>query len=45
MTQSEKEKITDLKKCRFNEINDYFKLKSEERKNRSREEKKVNNLI
>ncbi|KAJ8303442.1 hypothetical protein KUTeg_019838 [Tegillarca granosa] len=44
MTQAEKEKITDLKKCRFNEINDYFKLKSEERKNRSKEEKKAEKL-
>ena len=41
MTSHEKEKITDLRKCNFNEINDYFKAQSEARKNRSKEEKQV----
>ncbi|XP_013787313.1 DNA topoisomerase I, mitochondrial-like [Limulus polyphemus] len=39
MTQEEKEKITDLKKCNFKELAEYFKVKSEERKNMSKEEK------
>lgn len=41
MTTSERELIRDLKKCNFKEMAEYFKLKSEERKNRSKEEKKV----
>ena len=41
MTSHEKEKITDLRKCNFNEINDYFKAQSEARKNRSKEEKQA----
>ena len=41
MTAEEKEKITDLKKCNFREICDYFKAESEKRKNRTKEEKKV----
>lgn len=39
MTQSEKETITDLAKCDFTHMNAYFKEKSEERKNRTKEEK------
>ena len=39
MTEKEKEKIRDLSKCDFSEINEYFKKVSEERKNRSKEEK------
>lgn len=41
MTSKEKDLIKDLKKCNFKELAEYFKLKSEERKNRSKEEKKV----
>jgi len=41
MSQSEKELITDLKKCDFTEINDYYKKKSEERKAMTKEEKLV----
>ena len=41
MTEKEKEKIRDLSKCDFQEINEYFKKVSEERKNRSKEEKKA----
>ena len=41
MTAEEKEKITDLKKCNFREICEYFKQESEKRKNRTKEEKKV----
>lgn len=41
MTKSEKEMITDLKKCDFKEMEKYFLEKSEERKNMSKEEKLV----
>ena len=41
MTEKEKEKIRDLSKCDFQEINVYFKKVSEDRKNRSKEEKKA----
>lgn len=41
MTAEEKAKITDLKKCNFHEINDYFKKKTEEKKAMSKEEKQV----
>ncbi|KAG7275985.1 hypothetical protein CRUP_028542 [Coryphaenoides rupestris] len=39
MTAEEKGKITDLKKCDFNEINDYYKAQSEARKAMSKEQK------
>ncbi|XP_059163308.1 DNA topoisomerase I, mitochondrial-like [Physella acuta] len=39
MTPEEKAKITDIKKCNFTEILEYFKKKSEERKAMSKEEK------
>ncbi|XP_074644312.1 DNA topoisomerase I, mitochondrial-like [Tubulanus polymorphus] len=39
MTEEEKQIITDLKKCNFNEINDHFKKLSEQRKNKSKEQK------
>jgi DNA topoisomerase-1 len=39
MTDSEKELITDLKKCDFREINEYYKKKAEERKAMSKDEK------
>ena len=41
MTEKEKEKIRDLSKCDFSEINEYYKKFSEDRKNRSKEEKKA----
>ena len=40
MTPEEKEKITDLSKCNFKEMHAYFTQKNEERKNRTKEEKK-----
>jgi len=39
MTSKEKETITDLKKCGFHKLADYFKMKTEERKAMSKEEK------
>lgn len=39
MTSEERDLITDLKKCDFREINEYYKLKSEERKAMTKEEK------
>lgn len=39
MTEKERKLITDLKKCDFSEINDYYKRKCEERKAMSKEEK------
>ncbi|KAL4234981.1 DNA topoisomerase 1 [Mactra antiquata] len=39
MTASERETITNLKKCNFREMCEYFKEESEKRKNRSKEEK------
>jgi len=39
MTSEERDLITDLKKCDFRDINDYYKMKSEERKAMSKEEK------
>ncbi|XP_078335773.1 DNA topoisomerase I, mitochondrial-like isoform X2 [Crassostrea virginica] len=44
MTSKERELIRNLKKCNFTEMAEYFKLKSEERKNRSKEEKKAEKL-
>ena len=41
MTPAEKEKITDLKKCNFRDMCEFFKAESEKRKNRTKEEKKV----
>ncbi|KAL2103983.1 hypothetical protein ACEWY4_000851 [Coilia grayii] len=39
MTSEEKAKLTDLNKCDFSEMNDYFKAQSEARKQMSKEEK------
>ncbi|TDH10476.1 hypothetical protein EPR50_G00075450 [Perca flavescens] len=39
MTSEEKSKITDLNKCNFSEMNEYFKAQSEARKQMSKEEK------
>merc|ERR1719402_346347 len=41
MTEKEKGIIRDLQKCDFSEINEHFKKLSEERKNRTKEEKKA----
>ena len=41
MTKEERERITDLKQCEFGELYDYFKVKSEERKNMSKEDELV----
>ena len=45
MTSEEKSKITDLNKCEFNEMADYFKAQSEARKQMSKEEKLVSQII
>lgn len=39
MTSKEKDKITDLKKCNFKPMCEYFKTVSEQNKNRTKEEK------
>jgi len=39
MTPDERKIITDLKKCDFTQMHAYFKAKSEEKKNRTKEEK------
>ena len=41
MTAEEKTKLTDLKKCDFSEMSDYFKAQSEARKAMTKEEKLV----
>lgn len=41
MTSEEKAKITDLKKCDFTEMAEYFKAQSEARKAMTKEEKLV----
>lgn len=41
MTSEEKSKITDLKKCDFTEMNEYFKAQTEARKAMTKEEKQV----
>lgn len=41
MTSEEKGKITDLKKCDFSEMHQYFKAQSEARKAMTKEEKLV----
>lgn len=45
MTAEEKAKISDLKKCDFNEMADYFKAQSEARKAKSKEEKQVSTAL
>ena len=45
MTQKEKEKITDLKKCNFRDMCEFFKEESEKRKNRSKQEKLVRKAV
>uniref|UniRef100_A0A8C2DNF0 DNA topoisomerase I DNA binding eukaryotic-type domain-containing protein n=1 Tax=Cyprinus carpio TaxID=7962 RepID=A0A8C2DNF0_CYPCA len=41
MTSEEKSKITELKKCDFTEMHEYFKAQSEARKQMSKEEKQI----
>ncbi len=41
MRSEEKSKITELKKCDFTEMQEYFKAQSEARKQMSKEEKQV----
>lgn len=41
MSKSEKETLADFKKCNFTEMAEYFKVKSEERKNMSKEAKQL----
>lgn len=45
MTSEEKATITDLTKCDFRDMHAYFMKVSEERKARSKEEKKVHQFI
>ncbi|XP_062871030.1 DNA topoisomerase 1 [Trichomycterus rosablanca] len=42
MTSEEKSKITDLNKCNFTEMSEYFKAQSEARKQMTKEEKQKN---
>lgn len=44
MTSEEKSKLTDLKKCDFAEMSEYFKAQSEARKAMSKEQKLVSYL-
>ena len=41
MTSKEREIITDLSKCDFRKMHTYFVSKNEERKNKTKEEKKA----
>lgn len=41
MTSEEKSKISDLNKCNFTEMSEYFKAQSEARKQMTKEEKQV----
>lgn len=45
MTAEEKSKITDLKKCNFGELSEYFKAQSEARKSKTKEDKLVSCYI
>ncbi|TRY96099.1 hypothetical protein DNTS_025486, partial [Danionella cerebrum] len=45
MTKEEKKKITSLSKCDFSQIHKYFLEKTEERKNRTKEEKQVPSFV
>ncbi|XP_063716322.1 DNA topoisomerase I, mitochondrial-like [Symsagittifera roscoffensis] len=44
MTKEERELITDLRRCNFKEMHEYFKEQAEMRRNRSKEEKKAEKL-
>ena len=41
MTKDEKALITDMKKCNFRDMYNFFMEESEKRKNRTKEEKEV----
>jgi len=41
MTSKEREIIMSLEKCNFSELAEYYKLKQEERKNMTKEQKQV----
>lgn len=45
MTSEEKSKLTDLNKCDFNEMGEYFKAQSEARKQKTKEEKLVSHTF
>lgn len=45
MTKQEREIITDLKKCNFTQMHEYFKVKNEERKNMTKEQKQVSRKV
>lgn len=45
MTSEEKSIITDLKKCNFSEMGEYFKAQSEARKAMTKEEKQVSDDV
>ena len=45
MTSEEKAKLTDLKKCNFRELHTFFMEESEKRKNRTKEEREVINVL
>ena len=45
MTAEEKAKLTDLKKCNFTEMSEYFKAQSEARKAMTKDEKLVNYYV
>ena len=45
MNKEEKELITDLRRCNFKEIHEYYKAQTEIRKNRSKEEKLVRTFL
>ena len=45
ITEKEKEIIRDLSKCGFKEIDAHFKLMSEQRKARSKEERKAEKVM
>lgn len=45
MTSEERGKISDLKKCNFSEMNEYFKAQSEARKAMTKDEKLVSRYV
>lgn len=45
MTSEEKSVITDLNKCNFTEMSEYFKAQSEARKAMTKEQKQVRHFI
>lgn len=45
MTSEEKATVTDLKKCNFTEMSEYFKAQSEARKAMTKEQKQVRRCL